>query len=49
VLHPYKLIKDVRSGHETGNVEAVLDGQIEPFLKSYLMMMGQKTEDANEL
>ena len=49
VLHPYKLIKDVRSGHETGNVEAVLDGHIEPFLKSYLMMMGQKTEDANEL
>lgn len=49
VLHPYKLIKDVRSGHETGNVEAVLDGQIEPFLKAYLMMMGQKTDDVNEL
>jgi peptide chain release factor 2 len=45
VLHPYKLIKDVRSGHETGNVDAVLDGQIEPFLKAYLMMMGQKTEE----
>ncbi|WP_397362848.1 peptide chain release factor 2 [Olleya sp. R77988] len=42
VLHPYKLIKDVRSGHETGNVDAVLDGDIEPFLKAYLMMMGQK-------
>ncbi|GGG45501.1 peptide chain release factor 2 [Bizionia arctica] len=47
VLHPYKLIKDVRSGHETGNVDAVLDGQIEPFLKAYLMMMGQKPEDNN--
>jgi peptide chain release factor 2 len=45
VLHPYKLIKDVRSCHETGNVDAVLDGQIEPFLKAYLMMMGQKTEE----
>jgi peptide chain release factor 2 len=45
VLHPYKLIKDVRSGHETGNVDAVLDGHIEPFLKAYLMMMGQKTEE----
>lgn len=44
VLHPYKLIKDVRSGHETGNVDAVLDGDIEPFLKAYLMMMGQKEE-----
>jgi len=49
VLHPYKLIKDVRSHHETGNVDAVLDGDIEPFLKAYLMMMGQKEEDNNQL
>jgi peptide chain release factor 2 len=49
VLHPYKLIKDVRSSHETGNVDAVLDGDIEPFLKAYLMMMGQKEEDTNTL
>ncbi len=48
VLHPYKLIKDVRTGHETGNVDAVLNGDIEPFLKAYLMMMGQK-EDTNTL
>ena len=34
VLHPYKLIKDVRTGHETGNIDAVLDGEIKPFLKS---------------
>ncbi len=49
VLHPYKLIKDVRSGHETGNVEAVLDGNIQPFLKAYLMMMGQQTEETDNL
>ena len=49
VLHPYKLIKDVRSGHETGNVDVVLDGDLEPFLKAYLMMMGQKEEDTNTL
>jgi peptide chain release factor 2 len=49
VLHPYKLIKDVRSGHETGNIEAVLDGNIQPFLKAYLMMMGQQTEETGEL
>ncbi len=40
VLHPYKLIKDVRTAHETGNVEAVLDGDLTPFLKAYLMTYG---------
>jgi len=49
VMHPYKLVKDVRSGHETGNVDSVMDGNIEPFLKSYLMMMGQQTNDSNHL
>ena len=49
VMHPYKLVKDVRTGHETGNVDAVMDGDIEPFLKSYLMMMGQKEEDTSSL
>lgn len=44
VMHPYKLVKDVRSAHETGNVDAVMDGQIDGFLKAYLMMMGQKEE-----
>jgi len=48
VMHPYKLVKDVRTGHETGNVDAVMDGDITPFLKAYLMMMGQKNEK-NEL
>lgn len=42
VMHPYKLVKDVRTAHETGNVDAVMNGDLEPFLKSYLMMMGQK-------
>lgn len=37
VLHPYKLVKDVRSGYETGNVDAVLDGELNPFLQAYLM------------
>ena len=42
VMHPYKLVKDVRTGEETGNVDAVMDGDIGSFLKAYLMMMGQK-------
>ncbi len=49
VMHPYKLVKDVRTNHETGNVDAVMDGNIDTFLKSYLMMMGQKEEDTNTL
>ncbi|WP_343912114.1 peptide chain release factor 2 [Aquimarina litoralis] len=45
VMHPYKLVKDVRTSEETGNVDAVMDGNIDAFLKAYLMMMGQKNED----
>ena len=37
VLHPYKLIKDVRTGFETNNVDEVLNGGLNPFLKSFLM------------
>ena len=44
VMHPYKLVKDVRTTEETGNVDAVMDGEIDAFLKAYLMMMGQKEE-----
>jgi peptide chain release factor 2 len=44
VMHPYKLVKDVRTAEETGNVDAVMDGEIDAFLKAYLMMMGQKEE-----
>jgi len=47
VMHPYKLVKDVRTAYETGNVDAVMNGKIEPFLKAYLMMMGQK-DDKND-
>jgi peptide chain release factor 2 len=45
VMHPYKLVKDVRTGEETGNVDAVMDGDLDLFLKAYLMMMGQQQED----
>jgi len=42
VMHPYKLVKDVRTAHETGNVDAVMDGDIDGFLKAFLMAAGQK-------
>ncbi len=45
VMHPYKLVKDVRTAEETGNVDAVMDGNIDQFLKAFLMMMGQKNDD----
>lgn len=41
VLHPYKMIKDVRTSHETSNVDAVLDGDLTPFLKAFLMEYGK--------
>ena len=40
VLHPYKMVKDLRTGHETGNVQAVLDGDLGAFIKSFLMEFG---------
>lgn len=40
VMHPYKLVKDVRTNYETGNVDAVMDGDINEFLKAYLMEYG---------
>ena len=42
VMHPYKLVKDVRSQHEMTDVDAVMNGQLDSFLKAYLMSMGQK-------
>jgi peptide chain release factor 2 len=37
VMHPYKLVKDVRTSHETANVDAVMSGEIDGFIKAYLM------------
>jgi peptide chain release factor 2 len=40
VLQPYKMVKDLRTNFETGNVNAVLDGGLDGFIKSYLMQFG---------
>jgi peptide chain release factor 2 len=42
VLHPYKMIKDLRTNHETGNVQAVLDGDLNAFIKAFLMEFAGK-------
>ena len=49
VMHPYKLVKDVRTAEETGNVDNVMNGEITPFLKAYLMATGQKEKPNNSL
>ena len=42
VLHPYKLVKDNRTDYETSNAQAVLDGELDGFIKAYLMEFGRK-------
>ena len=49
VMHPYKLIKDVRSKVETNDVDGVMNGSIDKFLKGFLMYTGQKDDSANEI
>lgn len=45
VMHPYKLVKDVRSGYETSDVDGVMNGNLTPFLKAYLMNEGTAVFD----
>lgn len=40
VFHPYSLVKDTRTKEETGNVQAVMDGEIDPFIITYLLLYG---------
>ena len=42
VLHPYKLVKDLRSGYETSDVQAILDGDLNECIKLYLMQFGEQ-------
>jgi peptide chain release factor 2 len=45
VLQPYQMVKDLRSEHETGNVDAVLDGDLDPFMEAYLQW--RRANEAN--
>jgi peptide chain release factor 2 len=42
VMQPYRLVKDHRTNQESGNVDAVMDGNIDPFIKAYLLWQGNK-------
>ena len=51
VLHPYKLVKDHRTGHESGTAERILDGDLDDFMKAYLQwhVLGEKSGDDRDL
>ena len=48
VMHPYKMVKDLRTKYETGNVDAVMDGDIEMFIRNYLMFKAGIGETEND-
>jgi peptide chain release factor 2 len=49
VLHPYKLVKDLRTGYNTADTQGVLDGDINEFMKTYLMGKGAAVTDPDDL
>lgn len=48
VFHPYKLVKDVRTGYETSDISSVMDGELDPFIKTYLKYKYSMSQSAIE-
>jgi peptide chain release factor 2 len=42
VFHPYKLVKDLRTDYETSDVQGIMDGELDDFIKAYLMEFGSQ-------
>ena len=49
VLHPYKMVKDLRTGLSTADTQGVLDGDIDMFMKAYLMQEGGGTSPVEDI
>jgi peptide chain release factor 2 len=49
VLHPYRMVKDLRTGEETSNTDAVLDGDIDPFIEAFLAKRAAESTASDEL
>ena len=47
VLQPYKMVKDLRTGEESANADAVLDGALDPFINAYLKWLSVGSPDRN--
>ena len=47
VLQPYQMVKDLRTGHETSNVQAVMDGDLDPFINTWLKAGQPRTRQSN--
>lgn len=45
VMQPYTMVKDLRTNHESGNVDAVMDGALDPFINAYLKWKSLGNED----
>lgn len=49
VMHPYQLVKDLRSGYETSNVQSIMDGELDELIKSVLMALSAEKQNMQNI